>query len=155
MKRGNLPDDLESPNDIFFTHPVVEYFLTNSGTQAETDWDTFTGETIKDKFESLYLNLVELTNVIVAKGGKGYFWVVCSNAMENALEVGAGTKFAPAYFEQVPLGYNIVMHMGILDKRWRIYSDPLIEVNTILIGAGFSKKSNNYYCKLKVNNFVK
>lgn len=38
MKSVNLPDELESANDKFFTHPVVEWFLTNAGSEEIIDW---------------------------------------------------------------------------------------------------------------------
>lgn len=150
MKQVNTPDDCESPNDRFFTHPVVEWFLTNAGTTVTWDWTTISGDTIKEKYEALYIKLVETTNMVVHKGGKGFFWLVCTPEMSDLLAT--TVNFVPAFNEQFPLGYNIVQRMGILGKRWLVYSDPLVPVGTILIGAGFSKKPNNYYCKIKIEN---
>jgi len=151
MKQVNTPDDCESPNDRFFTHPVVDWFLTNAGTTITFDWKTLSlGDTIKEKNEALYTKLVETTNMVVQKGGKGFFWIVCTPQMSDFMAT--SVNFVPAFNEQFPLGYNIVQRMGILGKRWLIYSDPLVAADTLLIGAGFSKKHVNYYCKIKIEN---
>jgi hypothetical protein len=152
MKKVNLPDDLESANDVWFTHPIVDWFLTNAGTKTEVDWATFLGDTIKEKHQNLFDLLDKTTKKLITLGAKGYFWIIAHPEMASIFET-ATVGWAPAYFEQIPLGYNIVMFMGIMSKRWRIYTDPQLDKGQILIGAGFSKKHPNYYCNLKITNF--
>jgi hypothetical protein len=153
MKQVNLPEDLESANDKFFTHPVVEWFLNNAGTQVATPWECLClGDTTKERYEALYTKFVEITNIILSKGGKGYFWIICNPKIWNIID-GATPNYVPSHFEQFPLGYDLVQYMGTLAKRWRIYTDSLMAPNTILFGAGFSKKHANYYCKLTLEGF--
>ena len=154
MKSVNFPDDLESPNDKFFTHQVVEWFLKNAGTSAEWDWE-LAGKDKKEQYEALYTKLVELTNVIITKGGKGYFWTIVHPRMFDFISATADKAFATALCEQFPLGYTNILHMGVLDRRWRVYTDTSLDPNNILIGCGFSKKHNNYYCNMKALNFYK
>ena len=148
MKQVFLPEDLESPNDKFFTHPVVEWLLNNAGSTLNIDWKSLG----KSKESGLYQKLLEITNMIISKGGRGYFWVVCHP--ETVDLVSTLPSFVTAYNEQFPLGYPIVMHIGTLGKRWRIYSDPLVDKNTLLMGPGFSKKHVNFYCKTLLENRV-
>ena len=72
MKQVNLPDECESPNDRFFTHPVVDWFINNAGNTVNFDWDTFGRTTGEKKAEVLYTKLIETTNMVVQKGGKGF-----------------------------------------------------------------------------------
>lgn len=152
MKSVNLPDELESANDKFFTHPVVEWFLTNAGSEEIIDWKTVVDNKDKEnKYKKLHAKLLEITNVVVGKGARGYFWLIASPQISDIL---ASIKpiFVSAGLDQLPLGYPIVLRQGILDKRWLIYSDLALTNDIMLMGAGFSKKHNNYYCKIKIIN---
>lgn len=149
MKQVNLPDDLESPNDKFFTHPVVDWFLTNAGSTETVNWDDVIDNKNKEnKYQKLVQKLYEITDSVVKKGAKGYFWLICSPQVSDMLAT--QKSFNSAFLEQFPLGYQIVLHMGTLEKRWRIYSDLALNNNTMLLGAGFSKKHLNYYCKINL-----
>lgn len=154
MRKVNYPDDLEMPKDEFIEHKLVELVLKGAATQAVANWETFTGATLKEKYEGLYVKIQELTYVIMAKGGKGFFWIVASPQLESVLEL-AKPGFVAAPAEQMPLGYNMTLFTGILEKRWRVYIDPMLDASTMVIGAGFSKKAPEYYAVFKLENFVK
>ncbi len=153
MKQVNFPDELESPNDKFFTHAVVDWFLQNAGNKSEFDWTELTlGATAKEKCEALNNKFIEITNLVTSKGGKGFFWIIVHPRMFDFLS-NWSTKLVSPMIDQFPLGFDNIIFMGILDKRWRIYTDNLLDPNNMLMGAGFSKKHNNYYCNIKANNF--
>lgn len=153
MKQVNLPEDLESANDRFFTHPVVEWFLHNAGNVATIDWNTvFDKKDKENKYKNLHTRLTEITDVIVKQGGKGYFWLITSPQLSDILGT-MKSLFVSACVDQLPLGYPVVLHQGILDKRWRIYSDLALTNNKMLMGAGFSKKHVNYYCNITIENY--
>lgn len=153
MKSVNLPDDLESPNDKFFTHPVVDWFLTNAGSAETIDWNDMVDTKDKEnKYKKLLAKLLEITEMLVKKGGKGYFWLVVSPQMSNIFTA-MKPIFVSDLLDQFPLGYPIVLFMGTLDKRWRIYSDLALTNDTMLMGSCFSRKHANFYCKIKVENY--
>ena len=153
MKSVNLPDDLESPNDKFFTHPVVDWFLNNAGSTETFDWITVVDNKNKDnKYKKFHSKLSEITEMLVQKGARGYFWLITSPQVSDILAT-MKPIWVSACLDQLPLGYPIVLHQGTLDKRWRIYSDLALTNNIMLMGAGFSKKHANYYCKIKVENY--
>lgn len=153
MKSVNLPDDLESANDKFFTHPVVEWFLANAGNKETIDWTGMVDTKDKEfKYKKLIARLIEITDMIISKGGRGYFWLVCSPQVANHF-MQMRTMFTSDALEQFPFGYPIVLRMGILDKRWLIYSDMALKNDTMLMGSCFSKKHANYYCNIKVENY--
>lgn len=152
MKQVNYPDDLESPNDKFFNPQIVKYFLDNAGSQVSEDWATIDGNTILEKYSNIYVKITELTKEVVKKGGKGYFWII--SHPDTAALFEAFGNFVSCHNDQIPMGYSMVMCLGTLDKRYRIYSDTSLEPFTFLIGCGFSKKPNNYYCRYKITNVV-
>lgn len=153
MKSVNLPDELESPNDRFFTHPVVEWFLNNAGSTETIDWNEVVDNKDKDnKYKKLLSRIQEITDMVVEKGGRGYFWLMVSPRMSNIFTA-MKSLFASDCLDQFPLGYPIVLFMGTLDKRWRIYSDLALTNDTMLMGCCFSKKHANYYCKIKIENY--
>ena len=129
-----LPEDIESPNDNFFNHKMVEDLLNHA--------------LIHEKFsEGLFNKLKEVTKAIISKGGKGFFWVVVPTEL---LEKLTESSFQTAPGDQLPLGYDCVMFQGILSKKWRVYTDPQMKENIILVGAGFTKKARNFYAKLEI-----
>lgn len=162
MRRVNLPEDIESPSDAFLKHELVAKFSVMASTKNKCTWTqeeeikTFDGfkhtASKKDHNKSTLLTqLDKTTKDIVGKGGKGYFWVVAHPTLAKVLE--NNECFVNAPDEQMPLGYQYVMWIGTLDRTWRVYTDPLVKINEILIGAGFSPKSAAYYGVLEVEGF--
>ncbi len=152
MKTVNLPEDLEGPNDKFFSHPMVQTYLATAGTKTVINWKDVVDESIKDnKYLKLHTKLLEITDTVVKKGARGYFWLVCSTQVGDIL--GSIKGFVPTFVEQYALGYPIIMFLGVLDKRWRIYTDVSLPNQTMLLGAGFSKKHVNYYADITIDNF--
>jgi len=150
MRRVNLPEDLEEPNDAFFNHQLVDLVLKQAGTQATINWHCFS----EPKHESLYVKLREITNTLLAKGTKGYFWLVMPPDINEILETNFPKKYSTVHMEQLPLGYNCVLFTGTFDKRWRMYTDPLL-TDTMVMGATFSKKTPVFYATLKLDGYGK
>jgi len=153
MRRVNWPDGIEMPNDMLFDHKFVEHVQKNIGATATCHP---TGDSLKEKYTSLYAKLKELTNTILSKGGKGFFWIVTSSDIVNWIEEVTYEKYARSKFilsadDHMPLGYNYVAFWGILDRKWRVYVDPLVPADNMLIGAGYAKKTSEYYASLKID----
>lgn len=150
MRRVNLPEDLEEPNDAFFNRQIVDLVLKQAGTQLTTDWHTFS----EPKHEGLYVKLRELANILLFKGAKGYFWLVTPPEINELLETNYPKKYSTVHMEQLPLGCNCVLFMGTFDKRWRMYADSVL-TDTVVMGATFSKKAPAFYGTLKLEGFGK
>lgn len=148
MRKVNLPEDIESPNDAFFSHQLVDLIVNQAATQKTVNWH---GISIS-RPESLYNLLREMTDTIIVKGGKGYFWLVMPPSINELFEINFPKKYVSVPMDQLPLGYNCVLYTGTFDKRWRMYIDPLL-TNSIIIGATFSKKNPNFYGVLKLDNY--
>jgi hypothetical protein len=147
MRQVNLPEDIECPKDIFFTHPIVETVAATASTKKTITRKKKSTET---PYQELFNGIQETTNDIIKCGGKGYFWIVTSLELLKLIERD-NKEFVSAPFEQLPLGYNYVMWIGVLERRWRVYVDPLLTINKLVIGATFSKKSPAFYGVIEIN----
>jgi hypothetical protein len=109
--------------------------------------EVFFGETIKEKYESLYVKIVEVSNVIHRKtlrGGANF--IVTSPEVASIFET-ATAGFAPAPSETFTSSLGI-QYVGTVNNRYRIYKDPLFPTSQLLMGyKGDSYMDSGYfYC---------
>jgi hypothetical protein len=75
---------------------VLTDLRNNAGTVAAWDFNTALGDTIKEKYESLYVKVVEVSNVVHRKTLRGGCnWLVTSPEVASIFET-ATAGFAPA-----------------------------------------------------------
>jgi len=126
---------------------VLTDLRNNAGTVTAWDFNTALGETIKEKYESLYVKVVEVSNVIHRKTLRGGAnWLVTSPEVASIFET-ATAGFAPAPSETFTSSLGI-QYVGTVNNRWRLYKDPLFPSNQILMGyKGDSYMDSGYfYC---------
>jgi len=119
----------------------------NAGTVTAWDFNTSLGETIKEKYESLYIKLVEVSAVIHRKTLRGGAnWVVTSPEVASMFET-ATAGFAPAPSETFTSSLGI-QYVGTVNNRWRLYKDPLFPSNQLLMGykGDTYLDSGYFYC---------
>jgi hypothetical protein len=119
----------------------------NAGTVSAWDFNTALGDTIKEKYESLYVKVVEVSNVIHRKtlrGGANF--IVTSPEVASVFET-ATAGFAPAPSETFTSSLGI-QYVGTVNNRWRLYKDPLFPTSQLLMGyKGDSYLDSGYfYC---------
>jgi hypothetical protein len=118
---------------------VLTDLRNNAGTVTAWDFNTALGDTIKEKYESLYVKLVEVSALIHKKTLRGGAnWVVCSPEVAAIFET-ATAGFAPAPSETFTSSLGI-QYVGTVNNRWRLYKDPLFPTNQLLLGY----KGDNY-----------
>jgi hypothetical protein len=142
--------------ECFLDHDEVVKMLENAGTRCAWDFNTALGDTIREKYESLYIKVVEVTNVLIRKGASGLFWICASPEVASIFEV-ATMGFFPTSQEQFELGTKKVYKLGVMQRRWSVYVDPSLETNQVLIGCGEHKMHENdekSYAAMSVANFV-
>lgn len=149
----------------FFCHTEVEELLANAGTVCVWDFNTALGESIKEKYETLYYKVSELSNVLMKKGASGYFWIVCSPEVASIFET-ATHGFYPlsseefeSYYgknKQVPMGgwTDQLQYRGLIHSKWRLYVDPKLDMNRVLIGANDTKGDPLHYGRMSICNFI-
>ena len=121
----------------------MDAFIKNSNPQALIDsakcaacWDfnTALGTTLKQKYESLYIKIVEVSQILIRKGASGYFWIMCSPAISTMFETTTRLKSMQKH-EYYPMGTVDKQCIGVLDKRWRVYVDPSMSLEDLIIGC--------------------
>ena len=126
---------------------VLSDLRNNAGTVASWDFNTALGDTIKEKYESLYVKVVEVSNVVHRKTLRGGCnWLVTSPEVASIFET-ATAGFAPAPSEGFTSSLGI-QYVGTVNNRWRLYKDPLFPTGQILMGyKGDSYMDSGYfYC---------
>ena len=126
---------------------VLTDLRNNAGTVAVWDFNTALGDTIKEKYESLYVKVVEVSNVVHRKTLRGGCnWLVTSPEVASVFET-ATAGFAPAPSDTFTSSLG-VQYVGTINNRWRLYKDPLFPQGQILLGyKGDSYMDSGYfYC---------
>lgn len=126
---------------------VLTDLRNNAGTIAVWDFNTALGDTIKEKYESLYVKVVEVSNVVHRKTLRGGCnWLVTSPEVASVFET-ATAGFAPAPSDTFTSSLGI-QYVGTVNNRWRLYKDPLFPQGQILMGyKGDSYMDSGYfYC---------
>jgi hypothetical protein len=126
---------------------VLGDLRNNAGTIASWDFNTALGDTIKEKYESLYVKVVEVSAVIHRKTLRGGAnWIVTSPEVASIFET-ATAGFAPAPSENFTASLGI-QYVGTVNNRWRLYKDPLFPTGQLMLGyKGESYMDSGYfYC---------
>jgi len=126
---------------------VLTDLRNNAGTVSSWDFNTALGDTIKEKYESLYVKVVEVSNVVHRKTLRGGAnWLVTSPEVASIFET-ATAGFAPSPSETFTSSLGI-QYVGTVNNRWRLYKDPLFPTSQILMGyKGDSYMDSGYfYC---------
>lgn len=126
---------------------VLTDLRNNAGTVSAWDFNTALGDTIKEKYESLYVKIVELSNVIHRKTLRGGAnWLVTSPEVASIFET-ATAGFAPTMSDTFTSSLGI-QYVGTINSKWRLYKDPLFPTGQILFGyKGDSYMDSGYfYC---------
>ena len=126
---------------------VLTDLRNNAGTVATWDFNTALGDTIKEKYEALYVKVVEVSNVVHRKTLRGGCnWIVTSPEVASIFET-ATAGFAPAPSETFTSSLGI-QYVGTINNRWRLYKDPLFPTGQLLMGyRGDSYMDSGYfYC---------
>ena len=124
---------------------ILSDLRTNAGTVSAWDYNTALGSNVKEKYESLFVKLVEVTNVVHRKTLRGGAnWIVTSPEVASIFET-ATAGFAPAPTETFT-GTLGIQYVGSVNQKWRIYKDPLFQTNQILMGyKGDSYMDSGYF----------
>lgn len=133
----NLEIDREIINDL----------RTNAGTVASWDYAAALGTNIKEKYESLYVKLMEVSATIHRKTLRsGANFVVCSPEVAAMFET-ATAGFAPSPSETFTSTLG-VQYVGTVNSRFKLYKDPTATSTQLLMGyKGDSYMDSGYfYC---------
>lgn len=129
------------------TREIWTDLRNNAGTVATWDFRTALGDTMKERYESIYIKIVEISSVIHRKTLRGGAnWIVMNPKIAKIFTAACGF-FSPP--ESSPAGeQDDIRYIGTINCRWRLYVDPKYPVDDLLIGyAGESPMDAGYfYC---------
>lgn len=126
---------------------ILTDLRNNAGTIATWDFATALGDTIKERYESLYVKIVEVSNIIHRKTLRGGAnWIVTSPEVASIFET-ATAGFAPTPSENFTTALGI-QYVGTVNNRWRLYKDPVFPPGQLMMGyRGDSyMDSGFFYC---------
>ena len=124
---------------------IIRDLRQNAGTVSSWDFSTALGDTIKEKYEALYVKLMEVSAVVHRKTLRGGAnWVVCSPEVASIFET-ATAGFAPSPSDTFTSSLGI-QYVGTVNQKFRLYKDPLFPTSQILMGyKGESYMDSGYF----------
>lgn len=162
-----------APKKNTFKKPTFENFLSpvqldnianNAGTIMTLDFATMLGDTIKEKYESIYVKCVELNNVLIKKGAAGHFWIVTSPEIASIFQTATtgyypspsmdNVNFVGGVFAQGGYSERTVRYEGAINALWRLYIDNGMDNETMLMGCNDEQEAYNHYGRIKLVNFI-
>lgn len=149
---GNLRIRLEASN-FFCDHEGVEKIRDLAQTRDYWDFNAALGELPQDKFGSFHVKLTELTLAMIRGGAKGYFWIVISPEVSSLIESTSMFQ-VDTDFDQIPMGTEEIIEVGVLNRQWRVFVDPLQNSEEVLIGVGDEISNSGHYGVLKLINYI-
>lgn len=126
---------------------IIEDLRNYAGTVATWDYQTATGDTIKEKFEALYVKLVQVANSVHKKTLRaGANWVIAAPEVCAVFETAtAGFAPAPSSGWETTLG---IQYVGTVNSKFRCFKDPGSPTDSLVMGyRGDSSMDVGYfYC---------
>jgi hypothetical protein len=142
---GELTAILAQEINLEIDREVLTDLRNNAGTVSAWDFNTAMGDTIKEKYESLFIKIVEVSSVIHRKTLRGGAnWIVTSPEVAAIFET-ATAGFAPAPSENFTSSLGI-QYVGTVNTRWKLYKDPLFPSGQLMLGyKGDSYMDSGYF----------
>ena len=120
---------------------IIHNLMENAATVSAWDWRATSKLTLKEKYESLYVKLAEISSVIKNKTSKEEAnWIVTSPEIASIFEMASS---APS----MPKSLSEIQYVGTVCNRWKLFKDPLFKKDQILLGyKGDNMDSGYFYC---------
>lgn len=150
-----LPSQEQDYKSVFWaTEDDLLHLAENAGTVSLWSYRSALGDTLKEKCESLLIQISELTSVMIRKGASGYFWIAGGEKITAFL--GCTSYFEPiekAYGEY-PFDRQYYLGSGLNDRgtiaeKWRLISCPKFEEDQLLVGVNNKREEYSHYARLK------
>ncbi len=137
----------------FCNNEILTKLRDEAVTKASWNYGTAIGDSIRERYEGLWLTIVEVTNVCVRKGAKGLFWIVTSPEIASIFESMFAHPLEPQREIHIPIGGEEICNIGVIKSKWRLFADPKWNQNEILIGANWNAKPE-HAATITVINFA-
>lgn len=116
--------------DYKFLLKHEELIALTPGTVGCMAYNCILADTIRERGEAILCKITELANVITAKSGPGYMWLACSDMVYEHIRH-AVKESNEELFEY---GGKDIRFMGIIDRKIKVFVDPLLPTNVMYLG---------------------
>lgn len=120
------------------------------------DFNTLLGDTLRERYESIYVRLIEMFNLLVKNAPKtNLAWICCGPEISSIFEtVTAGFGPAQMYPDFLSEDENDhPVYKGTINNRWRLFSHSMFPVGVLLMGVGRELKTISVG-RITLDNFV-
>jgi len=119
------------------------------------DFNKSLGDTIKEKYEDLYMHLGRVSTQVASKNGLvGCNWIVTSPEVASIFET-LFNNYQPPKYEPNQFGTR---YSGIINQRWKLYKNDLFPVAKILMGrhneSGYIVGDTQNLGHIEIWNFI-
>lgn len=141
-----ITNTLATEINLEIDREIITDLRQNAGTVSVWDYNTTIGDTVKEKYESLYVKLSELSATVHRKTLRGGAnWIVCSPEVASMFET-ATAGYAPGPDTESFTNTLGIQYVGSVSKKWKIYKDPLFQNNQLVMGyKGDSYMDSGYF----------
>jgi hypothetical protein len=103
----------------------------NACTRTALDFLKLKGDSLLEKYTSIFKKIREFTKSLSAKGGSEPFWIITSPEIAVALEC-SYKNFIPSSISTAE-----IRRRGTLGKNYELWSSALVKDNCILVGCKY------------------
>ncbi len=122
--------------------------------EITADFNTLLGDTIKERFNALYIKLAYECNASFRRTDFSPNFMLTSPEMASIFET-ASAGFAPVPYEDNYHQFKTIIHCGIIGGRWKLYKTGLLQPYEGIIGTvGFRGIEEESLFRFKVANFI-
>lgn len=109
------------------------------------DMETALGDTLKEKYESLYIKLVETSKEIEGLSGLYPNWMVTTPEIASIFET-SSSWWQPTLLERRPVEYVMV-----INQKWRLYKTDHLDEDEIVLGFNPLNKTVPFHGNTSLN----
>jgi hypothetical protein len=141
--------DAEASDDGFLTEQEFLSVFESAITVSCWDFNSALGDTLREKYESLPLIVINVASVVAKNLSKAeYFWLAIPPV------------FSPVFdrlddcVEYRPMGGTECKYLGILSGRLKVYECPALPENAMLVGCGDRVMPGTHYGRIRIHNHI-
>jgi hypothetical protein len=167
QKTESVSEELKSVTfKKFLTH---EQLLERASSCMSCFHDFYgAGYSIREMYDGLFHKIVQVSHFLMGRGATGYFWIVGTPKVISGLTL--REEFEPMSFvadiipankECADIGHypvggwsDKIQWLGLLSSSWRVYTNPRLETDEILVGVNDTLQDQDHYFRIRLSNFI-
>lgn len=144
-------------NDVKFKEFITKETLHSINSEIDNvtcvDWNYCIGDTILEKFKTLFFQIQLQTNKLVKNGASGYFWIVGSHDIMALFDVALNTPLLTSDEHFEIKNNDKINYKGMLSSKWRLYEcNWWLPDGSLIIGCNDNLQDSKHYLRINVWN---